>query len=78
MGYIITCGCGDTNQFAKDAFRLLFKGQPIPPVINPEALPSELSLLSPQVEAADRSGEKFAFYADGEELWDLMKGVRLA
>ena len=31
--YIICCMCGDTPEFSKDAFKLLFKGEKVPEVV---------------------------------------------
>lgn len=33
MRLIITCGCGDTTQFAKDAFKILFPKEDIPDIV---------------------------------------------
>lgn len=33
MRLIVTCGCGDTTQFAKDAFKIMFPKEELPKVI---------------------------------------------
>lgn len=33
MRLIISCGCGNTTDFARDAFKILFKGEPVPEVV---------------------------------------------
>lgn len=32
MKLIITCGCGDTTQFAKDAFKIAFPNEELPEI----------------------------------------------
>lgn len=76
---IYSCNCGDTDKFAKDAFRILFPDTDLPEIVqfattnNPE--------LNRYMEAIKKSHEKFAYYIsyDNEvfEMWDLLKGVRV-
>lgn len=77
MGMIVTCGCSDTDQFAADAFKLLFKGKPVPPISHTEGR-LENDQIRQMVRALNQSGEKFAYYFSDEQIWDLMKGVRIA
>lgn len=67
MRLIITCGCSDTSQFAKDAFKILFKDGPMPKVIEESADTPYALLLD------------IKRYNDGMklEVYDLMKGKRL-
>lgn len=83
---IVTCGCGDTDSFAQDAFKLLFPKHPLPLIKNAEelvesAVPS--SIAREQLKALHKAKTKFAYYMkfdeeDNFECWDLLKGVRIA
>lgn len=48
MRLIITCGCGDTTQFAKDAFRIMYPKEKLPEVVelNKETRPMIRLFLS--------------------------------
>lgn len=74
--FILTCGCGETDKFAATAFRLLFKEKPMPP-INHSSGRLEGDQVNKMVEALGKSKEKFAYYFSEEEIWDLLKGVRI-
>lgn len=73
MNKIVTCGCGDTDQFARDAFHLIFPKRPIPPI---EV--ADPSCSNKQVAALAKSEGKYAYYFGPTETWDLLKGVRVA
>lgn len=76
MDTIVTCGCGDTDQFVKDAFPLLFKGRPLPPISHTtDHLEGDSAKQIAQ--ALNKAKEKFAYYFHDEEIWDLLKGVRV-
>ena len=81
---IYSCGCGNTDQFARDAFKLLFPYEPVPPIVHP---PHDYNFASPSLQkvanAFTKSDKPFAIYCmmseDGEgAIWDLLKGKRLA
>lgn len=74
---IVTCGCGDTDKFAADAFKILFKDRPLPPISHEEGWLGN-DRANQMVRALNKSKEKFAYYFNGEEVWDLLKGVRYA
>lgn len=78
MRAIITCECSDTESFAKDAFRILFPGQELPEVIPQTQQNVDFVKWAPYVQAAQKSEEKYAYYLADDEMWDLLKGVRLA
>lgn len=75
MNLIVTCGCGDTDAFAKDAFSIIFPSAPTPPIVSQ---PGDFGRWQAQVDALLKSGAKFAYYLGDDELWDLKKGVRVA
>lgn len=77
MRYIVTCGCGDTESFAKDAFKILFKAEPLPPTVAHDTPNLDLGRWAPYISAADKAKEKYAYYVSDKEMWDLMKGIRL-
>lgn len=77
MELIVTCGCDSTDDYAKDAFKILFPGETLPPIAHSaEGVPSQRVVA--MVRALERADEKFAYYFRGEEAWDLKKGVRIA
>lgn len=77
MDYIFTCGCGDTDQFAKDAFRLIFPHKDMPPIRHsPETINLKRYEMYPK--AIAKSEQKFAYYLSAEGIWDLLKGVQVA
>lgn len=77
---IITCGCGETDKFANNAFRLLF-GHDEPPIIkhNPVSFTDER--IEQIISALLKSKNSYAYYFkhgdDVFEAWDLLKGVRV-
>lgn len=80
---IITCKCGDTEEFARNAYRILFKSDDYPKMINGRIvikayLPSFPPEYQDKVEALVRSKDKFAYlFSDTRGVWDLLKGVRV-
>lgn len=72
---IFTCGCGDTDSFAKDAFHILFPDR-IPPI--PTSQKPNFPKWERYLQALNVSKDKFAYYVTPAELWDLLKGVQVA
>lgn len=76
--YILTCQCGDTPQFAREAFKVLFPDREVPMVLQMNDIAVEQS-NNPYIKALKKATDKFAFYyGPGGEVWDLLKGVRVA
>lgn len=67
MRLIVTCGCANTTKFAKDAFKILFKGEEVPDVI-------EHKTDSPYAYLLD-----FQMYNDTERVtvYNLLKGYKI-
>lgn len=74
MEQIVTCDCNDIDQFVKDAFTLISKDRPMPPIRHISTVPNEGMIIH----ALQKAPEKFAYYFHGDEIWDLLKGVRVA
>lgn len=70
---IYSCGCSATDEFAKSAFSLLFPNVPLPPIAKANS-----DNPDPRIKALAKSHEPYAFYQSETELWDLLKGVRVA
>lgn len=77
---IFTCGCGDTDKFAQDAFKILFPNKEIPSIVH------GISKKDPQIireyaTALVKGQEKFAYYFGWDktdlEAWNLLKGLRI-
>lgn len=76
---IITCDCGDTEAFAKDAYHLLFPGESLPPIRQINAISDqEMGAYPPAFKSLRHTELKFAFCSHQGEIWDLRKGVRVA
>lgn len=77
---LITCGCGDTDKFATDAFKILFPGIDMPPIRHGIGH-KEPGIIVEYVNALMKSDAKYAYYlkADSADLeaWDLLKGLRI-
>lgn len=73
---IVTCGCKDTDTFAKNAFRLLFERKDYPPLRHHQTFSQNTEVLE-MVTALERTKRPYAYYFNGEEVWDLMKGVKV-
>lgn len=78
MNVIVTCGCGDTDSFARDAFKIIFPGEPLPQLISQRAQIGEIAKWQEEIDALFRADAKFAYYLTDTEMWDLLKGVRVA
>lgn len=78
MNAVVTCGCGDMDAFAKDAFKMLFKDRELPEIIPQNSKKVDFAKWAPYLEAAKKSQTKYAYYLTDNELWDLKKGVRIA
>lgn len=84
MSILITCGCGDTDQFARDAYKLIFPGHPIPPIVSSlyalqqiKGFPQSGTTYE-QAKALLTSDAKFAFFFGDGQVYDLLKGTRYA
>ncbi len=77
---IATCGCGNTDDFAKDAYKLLFKKEGCP-IIKHRSIYSPDERVRETVQALEKSYEPYAYYFKHSdkvfEVWDLLKGVRV-
>lgn len=80
MSFIVSCDCGDTQKFALDAFRLLFPNAEPPELVSVETALATVAepQWERQLQALQRTDQKFAYLFREEEVWDLMKGVRIA
>lgn len=84
---IVACRCGDTDDFAKDAYRLLFPNTEMPQFLSGStevgnlysALPN--NTMSDHLLALLRSNKKYARYMEYDDdliaEWDLLTGQRL-
>lgn len=84
MNYILSCGCGNTDQFAKDAAKILFPEANYDLILGVDTIRDFIMTqdLPPKVEAYLRayaeSKDKFALYLqDNKGLWNLMKGKKI-
>lgn len=84
MNVLITCGCGDTDQFARDAYELLRPGHPMPPLVSSlyayhqvKGVPTSGKVYQ-LARAALSSDEKYAYFFGDGQVYDLLKGVRIA
>lgn len=59
MRIILSCGCGDTTQFAKDAFRILRPDEEIPEVIEMDEKNKPLIKLFMLMLATEEKVDKF-------------------
>lgn len=77
---LITCGCGDTDKFATDAFKILFPDQSLPPIRHGVSH-KEPNLIKEYVSALMKNNDKFAYYLKWDktslDIWDLLKGIRI-
>lgn len=77
---LFTCGCGNTDKFAQDAFRILFPKEKVPFVQHTLGLPPTDDIAK-IVHAIKQDKKKFAYlfrYDDNHtEAWDLIKGKRV-
>lgn len=78
MPIIVTCGCGDTDNYAVAAFKILFRNQPTPEVVSQTYKNVEFEKWAPYIEAAEKAKEKYAYYLTETQMWDLLKGERIA
>ena len=77
--YIVTCGCGDTDEFAKNAFRLLFPDDDCPNISRGGIITTEPK-FSEMVLALERAKKPYAHYFKDDkpiEAWDFLKGARV-
>lgn len=82
--YIVSCGCGETDQFAQDAYRLLFPKHPMPPLVSSLYAYNQLKGVPHEgktyelAKAALISNGKYAYFFGDGQIYDLLKGVRIA
>lgn len=80
MERILSCGCGDTDKFAKDAFKILFPLEEIPPIVHSMGIMKDKQLRD-VVNALVEGKEKYAYYilvgSDQIQVWDLIKGKQI-
>lgn len=81
---IVSCGCNDTDQFAKDAYRLLFPEHPLPPIVSSlyaynqvKGVPTSGKVYE-LAKAALLSDATYAYFFGDGQVYDLLKGVRIA
>lgn len=84
---IVSCRCGDTDEFAKSAYHLLFPDTELPEFLSGKAEVSRLynelpnNTMSEHLLALLRSPQKYARYMEYEDdllvEWDLIKGERI-
>lgn len=74
MEQIITCDCNDIDRFVQDAFLLIFKDRSMPPIRHISSITNGEMVIC----ALKKAPEKFAYYFHDDEIWDLLKGVRIA
>lgn len=77
---IITCGCGDTDAFAEDAYTLIFPKHPIPPIMTADRAEEEVlhtSAAYQKVLALTHATEKYAYLFQDGHIWDLLTGVQV-
>lgn len=74
--FIFHCGCGDTESFSKAAFKIAFPDRKLPLVTSEvERLPES---AQPTARALSKGDHKFAVYYAEDQVFDLLKGIRLA
>lgn len=77
---IYTCGCGDTDRFAKDAFKLLFPTEKMPTISHNLGIIND-SDLRKVINGLAKNTQKYAYYIlqiDGRiSVWDLLEGVQI-
>lgn len=78
---IYTCGCGDTDSFARSAYKLLFPDTEVPEIVHPP-LNHVSQRITEMARALEATKDPFAvcFISDeqGLQVYDLLKGKRLA
>lgn len=81
MNIIVTCGCGDTDKFVKDAYKLIFPKEELPPIMSGEEAQEFYETddyTHTLITALTKSQDKFAFLLKDGGVWDLLKGNRVA
>lgn len=77
---ILTCGCSDTDKFAKEAFKLLFPDEKLPSIVHSMGIMRNETLRT-VVNGLTEGNEKYAYYLtwtnDNVSAWDLIKGVQI-
>lgn len=82
---IVHCGCGNTEQFALDAYHLLFPNTPTPEVVAGIDSAKQFATLTPQVASHLQALLKTPPFARLFEYtsttliheWDLLKGEQV-
>lgn len=79
MKHIVTCGCGDTDDYAVAAFKILFPKERVPKVVSQAREDVTFGKWTPYIQAARKlEEEKYAYYLTDDEMWDLLEGERIA
>lgn len=77
---ILTCGCGNTDKFAVDAFNILFPKEKVPSVMHSLGVVRD-DLLRTVVNGLVEGKEKYAYFIwwtkGSVAVWDLIKGVQI-
>lgn len=77
---ILTCGCGNTDQFSKDAFGLLFHDDKLPNIVHSMGIMRD-KLLRTVVNGLVDGKEVYAYFLTWNDksvsVWDLLKGVQI-
>lgn len=86
MKFITCCDCSDTPMFSRDAYKILFKGSPVPKLYTQKELHlliKELPMdteVHQYVEKLMKQKPKFSFFVHSDEdgniieRWDLLAG----
>lgn len=90
MKYIVTCGCGATDDFAKHAAHLIHPDEPLPTLFSGEsntiAFADQVAddYLARGLRALAQAKQKYAYYVDlpsldasPVEMVDLLTGARV-
>lgn len=80
---IITCTCKGTPAFAKDAFQILYPGQPVPEIVSEKnqiytvAEKWQGTNFGNYAKALAKNQEKFAYYFEIAENGDVITQINL-
>lgn len=85
MKYILTCSCHNQDKKAKEAFGLLFPGEPMPGIIRGRDRIYKLGkeLQNDHIIAISKLSGKYAYYIEMEDNrivaeYDLTRGKRIS
>lgn len=83
MKYLVSCKCGNTDEFARSAFKMLFPNEELPEILSGRIVvktrAQDVPEFKDELMALVNSDEPFAYYFDTDtpQVWDLLKGVRV-